>query len=92
MAKREVTVVINGEEYVSKAAASAETGLGGFTSKIPGWAKSVAVLTAAFAAVSAAVMAVKDFVLDSFASFDGYAASQTKMAAQSKLTGISLAE
>ena len=87
---REVRVIINGEEYVSTAAKKAETGLSGFMNQIPGWAKAAAVLTAAYAAISKAVGMVSDFVMDSFAVYDAFAASQTKMAAQSKLTGVSL--
>lgn len=92
MAKREVTVVINGEEYVSKAAGDAEGALGGFTSKIPVWAKTVAVMAVAFEAVSKAVGMAKDFVLDSFAAYDAYKASQSRLSAQSKLTGVSIGE
>lgn len=87
---REVRVIINGEEFVSAAAKKAETGLSGFMNQIPGWAKAAAVLTAAYAAISKAVGMVSDFVMDSFAVYDAFAASQTKMAAQSKLTGVSL--
>lgn len=87
---REVRVIINGEEYVSTAAKKAETGLSGFMNQIPGYAKAAAVLAAAYMAVSSAISKVSDFVMDSFAVYDAFAASQTKMAAQSKLTGVSL--
>lgn len=87
---REVRVIINGEEFVSAAAKKAEGGMSGFMNQIPGWAKAAAVLTAAYAAISKAVGMVSDFVMDSFAVYDAFAASQTKMAAQSKLTGVSL--
>ena len=90
MAKKEIVVVINGEEYVSKAAGEADTALGGFTSKIPGWGKAIAVLAVAYQAVSAAVRAAKDFVLDSLAAYDTYAASQRKLEGTAKLTGIAL--
>ncbi|MFN8995505.1 MAG: hypothetical protein ACK5X3_17825 [Pseudomonadota bacterium] len=92
MARREVTVVINGEETVSQATGAADGAMGGFIGKVPGWAKAIALVTAAFAAVGAVVMKVKDYVLDSIASYDRFAASQTKLAAQSKLTGVSMAE
>lgn len=92
MAKRQVTVVINGEETVSEATGQADSALGGFTSKIPTWAKTVGLLTAAYQLVTAAIGAAKDYVLESFAAYDRFAASQTKLSAQSKLTGISLAE
>ena len=92
MAKRKVTVVINGEEHVSEATNAAEASLGGFVGKIPGWAKAVGLLAAAYAVVSNAIGAVKDYVLDSIGAYDRFAASQTKLSAQSKLTGISLAD
>lgn len=90
MAKREVTVVINGEETVGRATNEAGGALDGFAGKVPKWAAISAGLAAAFAVVSKAVGAMKDYVIDSFTAFDSFAASQTKMAAQSKLTGVSL--
>ena len=90
--KREVTVTINGKQTVSQATSQADSSLGGFVGKIPGWAKAVGLLAAAYTIVSNAIGAVKDMVLDSIASYDRFAASQTKLAAQSKLTGVSLAE
>jgi hypothetical protein len=92
MAKREVTVVINGEETVGRATNEAGGALDGFAGKVPKWAAISAGLAAAFAVVSKAVGAMKDYVMDSFTAFDSFAASQTKMAAQSKLTGVSLDE
>jgi len=92
MAKKEVTVVINGEETVSEAASQADGALGGFISKIPGWAKGVALLAAAYQTVSAAVSAVKDFVLDSISAYDDYATAQSKLTAVSKMTGTPLRE
>jgi len=92
MAKRKVTVVINGEETVSEATDSAGGALEGLSSKIPGWTKSLALMTLAYQAVKTAISAATDYVLDSFAAYDRFAASQTKLSAQSKLTGISLAE
>jgi hypothetical protein len=92
MATRPVKVTIDGEEFVSKAADSADKSMAGFAGKVPGYAKVVAGLAVAYGVVSAAVNAVKDFVVDSFAAFDAYSASQNKMAAQSKLTGVSMQE
>lgn len=92
MASKPVKVVIDGEEFVSKAAESADKSMAGFAGKVPGYAKVVAGLAVAYSVVSAAVSAVKDFVVDSFAAFDAYSASQNKMAAQSKLTGVSMAD
>lgn len=89
---KEVKVVINGEEHVSGAASSAESGMMGFVNKIPGWAQAAAVLTVAWKAISTAVQAVGDFVMDSIDAYDSFASSQTKLAAQSKLTGVSLAD
>lgn len=89
---REVKVIINGEEYVSGAAQKAETGLAAFTGKIPGWAAAAGALVVAWKAISAAVEAVGDFVMDSIGAYDDFAAAQAKLAAQSKLTGIPLSE
>lgn len=89
---KEVKVVINGEEKVSEAASSAETGMMGFVNKIPGWAQAAAVLTVAWKAISTAVDLVSAYVMDSIERFDAYMASQTKLSAQSKLTGVSLTD
>jgi hypothetical protein len=92
MAEKKITVVIDGQEFVSKAAGSASGAMDGFASKIPGWGKAIALATAAFAILSKAVQAVGEFVMESIESYDRYASSQNKMAAQSKLTGVSLAD
>lgn len=97
MAKREVTVVINGEEYVSKAAQEAEaglTGFAGFMDKLKGKLVPVVDVTKlvemAVRALSAAFDAAKQFVMDSIGAYDRYVTAQTKLAAQSKLTGVSM--
>jgi hypothetical protein len=77
---------------VSKAADSAGGAMEGFAGKIPAWGKTIALATAAFAALSKAVEAVGDFVMGSIDAYDRFASSQNKMAAQSKLTGVSLAD
>ena len=63
MAKRQVTVVINGEETVSEATGQADSALGGFAGKVPTWAKTIGLLTAAYQLVTAAIGAAKDYVL-----------------------------
>ena len=97
MAKREVTVVINGEEYVSKAAQEAEaglTGFAGFMDKLKGKLVPVVDVTKlvelAVRALSAAFDAAKQFVSDSIGAYDAYVTAQVKLAAQSKLTGVSM--
>ena len=92
MAEKKITVVIDGQEFVSKAADSAGGAMEGFAGKIPAWGKTIALATAAFAALSKAVEAVGDFVMGSIDAYDRFASSQNKMAAQSKLTGVSLAD
>lgn len=88
--ERIVRVLFKGDDQISPATKQAEGGLSGFASKVPGWAVAVGGLTVAYKTVSAAIGAVKDFVLDSFVAFDNYTASQNKLAAQSKLTGVSI--
>lgn len=90
MAKKEVTVVINGEETVSPAAEAADGALSGFAGKIPGWGKALAVLAVAYQAISSAVGAAKDFVLDSIQAYDKFAASQRKLEGTAKLSGIAI--
>jgi hypothetical protein len=90
MAKREVTVVINGEEYVSKATGEADQALSGFSAKIPGYAKVVAGMAVAYQAVQMVVGKVRDVVVESFAAYDELATSQRKIEGTSKLTGLSL--
>jgi uncharacterized protein YjbJ (UPF0337 family) len=92
MAKREVTVTIAGEETVSTAAESAGGSLTGFAGKIPGWAAGLALLKVGYEAIAKAIAFAKDYVMDSLAAFDAFSASQTKLAAMSKLTGVSMAD
>lgn len=92
MGRKEVTVVINGEETVSRVAEEAGAGLTIFGRKIPFVIDATKLLDAAMNVLKGAFSAAKQYVLDSFAAYDDYAASQTKLAAQSKLTGVSLAE
>lgn len=97
MAKKEVTVVINGEEYVSPAAKQAEAavdGLGGFMQRFKDKLIPVVDVTKlvelAVRALSAAFTAAKQFVMDSISAYDAYLTAQTKLSAQSKLTGVSM--
>lgn len=92
MARKETVLVINGEEHISEATKSADGALAGFMSKIPGWGKTAAILAAAYKVVSEAVEIAKEFVMDSIVAYDAFAASQTKLWAQSKLTGLSMRE
>lgn len=90
MAKREVTVVINGEEYVSKAADDAAEGMNRFTGKIGGWFKSFVDLKAAWDLAVKAAGFLKDQIAASFDAFDQYRASLQKLEGAAKLTGTPL--
>jgi hypothetical protein len=99
MAKKEVTVVINGEEYVSKAAKEAEVGMTGFAGfmdrlkdKMVPVVDVTKLVELAVRALSAAFTAAKQFVMDSIAAYDAYVSAQVKLNAQSKLTGMSMRE
>lgn len=90
MAKREVTVVINGEEYVSKAAEQAAKGMDGFTGKVGGWFKSFVDLKAAWDLAVRAAGALWAQVTRSLDAFDEYRASLQKIDGTAKITGIPL--
>lgn len=90
MAAREVTVVINGEEYVSKAAHDAGKGMDRFTGGIKGWFKSFVDLKAAWDLAVQAATALKDQVVASFAALDTYRSSLQKLEGAAKLTGTPL--
>jgi hypothetical protein len=99
MAKKEVTVVINGEEYVSKAAKEAEVGMTGFAGfmdrlkdKMVPVVDVTKLVELAVRALSAAFTAAKQFVMDSITAYDAYVSAQVKLNAQSKLTGMSMRE
>ncbi len=89
-AQREVKVVINGEEFVSKAAKEAEGGLESFTGKIGGWFKSFVDLKAAWDMVSGAASKLAGVVTGSFDALDAMNNSQRKLEGTAKLTGLSL--
>lgn len=95
MAQRQVTVVINGEEYVSKAAKEAEaglTGFAGFMQQLKGKLIPVIDVTKlvewAVQAMGAAFNAAKQFVMNSIGAYDAYTTSLAKLRAQSQLTGV----
>lgn len=92
MAQKEVTVVINGKEHVSPAAESAGASLTLFGKKIPLVVDAAKLLEMGLNALRSAFQFAKQYVVDSIAAYDAYAASQTKLSAQSKLTGVSLGE
>lgn len=90
MAKREVTVVINGEEYVSKAADEAGKGMDRFTGGVKGWFKSFVDLKAAWDLAVQGARFLYDQVQKSFVAFDAYRSSLQKIEGAAKLTGIPL--
>lgn len=90
MAQKEITVVINGKEYVSQAAEEAGASLTIFGKKIPLVVDATRLLELGMNALRSAFAFVKNYTMEAIASYDAFAASQTKMAAQSKLTGVSL--
>lgn len=90
MASREVSVVINGEEYVSKAADDAGKGMDKFTGGIKGWFRSFVDLKAAWDMAAKAATFLYDQVTESFSAFDNYRSSLQKLEGAAKLTGIPL--
>jgi hypothetical protein len=92
MAEKKVTVVIDGEEHVSEAANSAEAGLSAFGKRIPFVVDLAKMLELGLQALSAAFQYAKDFAMDSIRAYDEYAASNQRLSAQSKLTGVSIGD
>lgn len=99
MAAKQITVVINGEETVGQATKQAEaslSGFAGFMQQLKGKLVPVIDVTKlvefAVRAMSAAFQAAKQFVMDSIGAYDAYQTAQVKLAAQSKLTGMSMRE
>lgn len=90
MAKKEVTVVINGEEYVSKAAESAEQGMQGFFGKAKGWTKGFADIKAGWDLVSGAVGKVWGGIQDAIAAYDDQTKAGRVLETSSRLLGVSL--
>lgn len=92
MAKKEVVVVINGQETVSDAAESAGASLSVFGKKIPLFVDPVQLATKAVELLAKGIRAIKDYALESFDAYDAYAGSQRKLEASSRLLGIPMAE
>jgi hypothetical protein len=88
--RKQVTVVINGEEYVSTAAKQAEAGITLFGKRIPFVLDATKLLEMGLNAVRAAFGAAKDFVLNSIAAYDAFSASQRKLEGTAKLSGIAI--
>lgn len=89
---KQVHVTISGEEHVSAVADQATAGLDVFGKKIPFVLDVAGLLQKGLELLAGAVGAVKDFALDSIRAFDEYATSNQRLAAQSKLTGVSVKE
>lgn len=90
MAQKEIRVVINGEEFVSKAAKSASDGLDTFNKKQGSWLNGLADLKAGWDFLSGAVSRIWIIAKDAVAAFDELRASQRKLEGTSKLTGVAL--
>jgi hypothetical protein len=89
-ATREVKVIINGEEFVSKAARKAEDGMGGFFGKVKGWMSGMADFKAGWDMIAGALSRVADFTSDLFRASDELAASNRKLEGTAKLSGVAL--
>jgi hypothetical protein len=92
MASREVSVVINGEEYVSKAADDAGKGMDKFTGGIKGWFRSFVDLKAAWDMASGAARFLYNQVVDSFRALDEYRGAIARLDAAAKITGVSITD
>ena len=92
MAKKEVTVVINGEEYVSKAAGDAGAAMDGFQKKSGGWINGLADLKAGWDFLSQKIGQAWGLVKDSIAAYDEMRGAQRKLEGTAKLTGVALEE
>jgi hypothetical protein len=93
MAKERVfKVIIDGEEFVSKAAGDAEKGMDKFVGKKDKWFKSFVDLKAAWDVVAGAARALYGVAQDSLVAFDAYEASIRKLEGTAKITGTPLGE
>lgn len=92
MASREISVVINGKEYVSKAADEAGEGMNRFTGGIKGWFRSFVDLKAAWDLASGAARQLYDQVVDSFRALDEYRSAIARLDAAAKITGVSITD
>lgn len=92
MSTKTVSVVINGEEHVSEITQQAGASLTVFGKKIPLFVDPVQLATQALDLLRDAIASVKAYVTDSFRAYDEFSASNARMAAQAKITGVSLGE
>jgi hypothetical protein len=90
MAEKKITVVIDGQEFVSKAADDAGAGMDRFAKKQPGWVNGLADLKAGWDFLSKGIGYVREIIGGSISAFDAMVVSQRKMEGASKLTGLSL--
>lgn len=92
MANREITVIINGQEFVSKAAKQAGDGMDEFSGKVGKWVAAGSLVVGAFVAIKEGAQALFNAAMSAIGAYDEFAASNSRMAAQSKITGVALAE
>ena len=90
MAEKKITVVIDGQEFVSKAADDAGAGMDRFSKKQPGWVNGLADLKAGWEFLSKGIGFVRSAIEESLSAYDALVLSQRKMEGASKLTGLSL--
>jgi len=89
MAKKEVTVVINGEEYVSDAARKAGDGLEGFGKKSLSASAIAARAAGVYYAIAEGIRMIGDKISASLKAYDEMNASQRKLEGTAKLLGVS---
>jgi uncharacterized protein YjbJ (UPF0337 family) len=87
-----IRVAIDGVETVSNAVKSSSSALSTMVGKVKGWTSGFMDLRAVWETLKGAVQVVTQFVGESSAAFDAYMLSQRRLEAQSKLTGIPIAE
>lgn len=89
MAQKQVTVVINGQEFVSKAAKDAGDGLEQFGKKTSSVSALAAKAAGVYYAVAAAISKVGEIIGASLRAYDELNASQRKLEGTAKLLGVS---
>lgn len=87
---KRIRVVIDGEEYVSKAADDAAAGMDRFEGKKGRWIKSFVDLRAAFDTIVQVGRALAGVAMESLAAFDEYSASMRRLEGTAKITGTPL--
>jgi hypothetical protein len=90
--ERVYKVIIDGVEYVSKAAKEASEGVNTFVGKMKGWFKSFVDFKAAWDMLSGAARKLYDVARESLGAYDEYIASLRKLEGTAKITGIPLGE